>query len=137
MPPHNTPERAWLELPWRKKSCTAIESQPNLAALVELPILMGSMPCSITAAPVEVTPDEQQVAAEARVRRLKVLVQLRRLYRNLIRGQCLLDQPSPVYSQAGAMLPAIVAEHRSMSFLTGCNVLRGFVLPLWCASPSS
>lgn len=50
----------------------------------------------------DVVPDEEQQKSEARVRRLKVLVQLRRLYRNLIRGQCLLDYPSPVYSQAGA-----------------------------------
>ena len=57
--------------------------------------------CSATADAPPVAPDEQHRQSEARVRRLKVLVQLRRLYRNLIRGQCLLDYPSPVYSQTG------------------------------------
>jgi hypothetical protein len=57
--------------------------------------------CSATADAPPAAPDEQHRQSEARVRRLKVLVQLRRLYRNLIRGQCLLDYPSPVYSQTG------------------------------------
>lgn len=45
--------------------------------------------------------DAASQASEARVRRLLALVQLRKLYRNLIRGQCLLELPTPVYSQAG------------------------------------
>lgn len=57
--------------------------------------------CSATADAPPAAPDEQHRQSEARVRRLKVLVQLRRLYRNLIRGQCLLDHPSPVYCQTG------------------------------------
>ena len=57
--------------------------------------------CSATADAPPAPPDEQHRQSEARVRRLKVLVQLRRLYRNLIRGQCLLDHPSPVYCQTG------------------------------------
>ena len=40
---------------------------------------------------------EAPAAAAARVQRLEVLIGLRKLYRNLLRADGLLAQPSPVY----------------------------------------
>lgn len=39
-----------------------------------------------------------QVAYEERCKRLAALVELRRLYRNLIRAKLLLETPSPLYT---------------------------------------
>ena len=55
-------------------------------------------------------PDNQAVTSATdpialsakRVRRLDILVQLRKVYRNLIRAEGLLTLPSPVYQPAGA-----------------------------------
>ena len=56
-------------------------------------------------------PDSQAVTSATdpialsakRVRRLDILVQLRKVYRNLIRAEGLLSLPSPVYQPAGAV----------------------------------
>ena len=58
-------------------------------------------------------PENQAVSATdpialsaKRVRRLDILVQLRKVYRNLIRAEGLLGLPSPVYQPAGAAFGA-------------------------------
>ncbi len=58
------------------------------------------------------------------MRRLLVLVQLRKLYRNLIRGQCLLELPHPVYSQAGGQFEGASTE-------AFCRVQIGLCNPTW------
>ena len=48
-------------------------------------------------------PDSAAVLSARRVRRLEILVQLRKLYRNLIRANGLLREPSPVYNAEGML----------------------------------
>lgn len=48
--------------------------------------------------------DAASAAAAYRVARLQALVEVRKLYRNLIRAQWLLAQKAPVYSSAGESL---------------------------------
>lgn len=63
------------------------------------------LPCrpesSAEAAEVE-GPDRAALLSARRVRRLEILVQLRKLYRNLIRGDSLLGVPAPVYKAEGS-----------------------------------
>ena len=47
-------------------------------------------------------PDRAAVLSARRVRRLEILVQLRKLYRNLIRGDSLLGEPAPIYKAEGS-----------------------------------
>lgn len=54
--------------------------------------------------------EEQEAAAEVapRVQRLEVLIRLRKLYRNLLRADGLLAQPSPIYQPYKRPGPAFV-----------------------------
>ena len=47
-------------------------------------------------------PEWAAILSARRVRRLQILVQLRKLYRNLIRGHALLAELAPVYKAEGA-----------------------------------
>ncbi len=51
-----------------------------------------------------------------RVRRLDILVQLRKVYRNLIRAEGLLTLPTPVYQPAGVRSAAPAASQLHMNF---------------------
>jgi len=70
-------------------------------------------------------PDNQAVTSATdpialsakRVRRLDILVQLRKVYRNLIRAEGLLTLPTPVYQPAGAV--------RAPGRISGSHELRG------------
>lgn len=62
--------------------------------------------------------DAASAAAAYRVARLQALVEVRKLYRNLIRAQWLLAQKAPVYSSAGAPPSRHSLGHRPPS--PGC-----------------
>ena len=53
-----------------------------------------------------------RISAE-RVERLETLIRLRKLYRNLLRADQLLAQPSPVYQRSGALCRTLVVHLHS------------------------
>ena len=56
--------------------------------------------------------EEYPLISAARVERLETLIRLRKLYRNLLRADRLLAQPSPVYQRSGATLgPMFMCHH--------------------------
>ena len=54
-----------------------------------------------------------RISAE-RVERLETLIRLRKLYRNLLRADRLLAQPSPVYQSLGALCRARLGQLYSL-----------------------
>lgn len=60
-------------------------------------------------------PERAAILSARRVRRLEILVQLRKLYRNLIRGDALLAEAAPIYKAGGAhiLLSGTYKWHRS------------------------
>lgn len=78
----------------------------------------------------EAAPAEDPVAKSAeRVKRLKILVQLRKLYRNLLRAERLLATTSPVYQKLTDVKPV---KGTRVHFI-GCALnLPSFMMPsLW------
>ena len=55
--------------------------------------------------------EEYPLISAARVERLETLIRLRKLYRNLLRADRLLAQPSPVYQRSGAILGLLLMCH--------------------------
>ena len=65
-------------------------------------------------------------ASEQRVRRLQILIALRKLYRNILRAQGLLSQPTPIYSSEshgpGECYQNTAPRHEGSTILLRCDV---------------
>lgn len=65
-------------------------------------------------------PDRAAILSARRVRRLEILVQLRKLYRNLIRGDSLLAEPAPVYRAEGLNSLPLRVDHSAVEIRYPC-----------------